>query len=105
MNFMNVFHVVVLKPKPGIAIEEIQTALEHAKDLQPIIPGLLDVQVGSNLANPDRYGHTHSFIMQFSDETHMRAYFDTPLPEHEAVGEGLHRICSYMAFDIPYWNP
>jgi hypothetical protein len=102
---MIVFHVVVLKPKPGTAIEEIQTVLQHVKELQPIIPGLLEVYVGRNLVNPDSDGYTHGFIMQFSDETHMRAYFDTPLPEHEAVGEELQRICGYMAFDIPYWNP
>jgi stress responsive alpha/beta barrel protein len=102
---MIVSHVVVLKPKPGTTIEEIQTVLEQVKELQPIISGLLEVRAGRNLANPDSHGHTHGFIMRFSDETHMRAYFDTPLPQHKAVGEELQRICSYMAFDIPYWNP
>jgi hypothetical protein len=44
-------------------------------------------------------------IMRFGDETHLRAYFDTHLPGHQAAGQELQQICSYMAFDIPYWIP
>lgn len=99
-----VFHIVMYKPKPGTTNEEIEMALEHVKALQPKIPGLLEVRTGANLENPDSYGHTHGFIMRFSDEAHMRSYFEIPDPDHQAVSEELHRICTYMAFDIPYWD-
>lgn len=99
-----VLHIVMYKPKPGTMNKEIQIALGHVKELQPKIPGLLEVRIGKNLDNPDSYGHTHGFIMSFTDEAHMRAYFDSPDPDHEAVSEELHRICTYMAFDIPYWE-
>jgi hypothetical protein len=42
----------MLKPKPGLVNEEIQVALRHVKELQSIIPGLLEVNMGSNLVNP-----------------------------------------------------
>jgi hypothetical protein len=97
-----VLHVVMLKPKPGAMDEAIQIVLEHVKELQPKIPGLLEVRTGKNLDNPDSQGYTHGFFMQFVDETHMKIYFDTPQPEHQAVGDELQRICSYIVFDISY---
>ena len=67
-----VLHVVMYKPKPGTTNQEIETALKHVKELQPKIPGLLEVRTGANLSNPDSYGHAYGFIMRFSDEAHMR---------------------------------
>jgi hypothetical protein len=97
-----ILHIVMLKPKPGTTDEEIQVVLEHVKELQPKIPGLLEVRAGKNFENPDSQGYTHGFVMQFINEAHMKSYFVTPQPDHEAVGNELKRICSYVAFDIPY---
>ena len=97
-----VLHIVMLKPTSGATDEEIQAALEHVKKLPSKIPGLLEVRRGKNIDNPDSQGYTHGFVMQFIDEAHMKSYFITPKPDHQAVGEELKRVCSYVAFDIPY---
>ena len=66
-------------------------AFHHVKGFQPKFPGLLEVRTGNNLDNPDSYGYTHGFIMQYIDETHMKAYFDTPDHDHQAVREDCKR--------------
>ena len=43
-----IIHTVLLDPKPEATQDEITTALEHVRDLQQVIPGILDVQAGEN---------------------------------------------------------
>ncbi len=91
-------HVVLLKPKPEIALDEMQQVLAQVRALQQNIPGIVDVQTGENLSVNDQ-GYTYGFIMHFVDEEHLRAY--APHPAHRIVSDEILRISSQVIdFDI-----
>jgi hypothetical protein len=92
-------HVVLLNPKPEVSPEEIALALQHVKDLQQAIPGILNVQAGANLNSTNDKGFTHGFIMQFASADHLKAY--APHPAHKVVSDELVRISeSIIDFDL-----
>ena len=99
-------HVVLLQPKPETTKEQITTALDHVKALQPAISGILDIQAGRNMSSSYQgytYGfvirfvdslaagcrphwmkaYTYGFVIRFVDSGHLKAY--APHPAHQPV--------------------
>jgi hypothetical protein len=76
---MIILHVVLLLPRPEATEEELQHAMELARDLQRSIPGIIDVQAGAN-TNPNNQGYTYGIFLRFTDEDALKAYF--PHPPH-----------------------
>jgi N-dimethylarginine dimethylaminohydrolase len=77
-------HVVLLKFKPRLAADTIQTCFDALRRLRDVIPGLEDFTGGPNISTEGlSKGFTHSFVMTFRD----RAARDEYLPhlEHEKV--------------------
>jgi len=94
-----IIHTVLLNPKPEVSQEEIAAALQHVRELQQAIPGILDVQVGANLNSSSSKGFTHGFVMQFIDAEHLKAY--APHPAHKVVSDELVRISqNIIDFDL-----
>jgi hypothetical protein len=92
-------HVVLLKPKDGITEGEINAALDHVRELQHAIPGIVSVQADKNLNTSGNQGYTHGFVMQFVDAEHLKAY--APHPAHRVVSNELQGISkSIIDFDI-----
>ncbi|QBD75918.1 Dabb family protein [Ktedonosporobacter rubrisoli] len=95
-----ILHVVLLRPKPEVSLAQIQIALDHVKDLQHKVPGILEVDAGANKNESNNKGYTYGFAMRFVDETHLQAY--APHPEHRVVGAELVQLCeSIIDFDLP----
>jgi hypothetical protein len=59
-------HSVLLQPRAETTSEEIATALEHVREIQRAISGIVDVQTGKNMSNFNQ-GYTYGFIMHFVD--------------------------------------
>ncbi len=93
-----VTHIVLIKPKADTTAEQIQTILEQAKDLQQIIPGIVDAKVGKNQAGHQE-GYSYGLIMQFENMEQLQAYM--PHPAHQVVGKEIMRLCdSIIEFDL-----
>ncbi|RAQ94629.1 Dabb family protein [Thermogemmatispora tikiterensis] len=94
-----IMHVVLLKPKSDTGEQELWTALQHVKELQQKIPGIVDVTIGKNLSISNNKGYLYGFVMIFLDEDHLKAY--GPHPAHQVVAAELVRLCQdIIDFDI-----
>lgn len=94
-----IIHTVLLKLKREASPEEIELALQHVRELQQSIPGILDVQAGANLNSSNNHGYTYGFEMRFLDEEHLKAY--APHPAHQLVSKELVGISeSIIDFDL-----
>lgn len=92
-------HTVLLKPKDNVSPEAIAIALQHVRELQQAIPGILEVQAGPNLNNSNNHGYTHGFEMRFVDAESLKAY--APHPAHKLVSDELVSISeSIIDFDL-----
>jgi Stress responsive A/B Barrel Domain len=66
-------HIVLLRPKSEVAVDEIATVLDHVRGLQKDIPGIVETQAGEN-RSPNNQGYTYGFVMHFVDAEHLQAY-------------------------------
>lgn len=90
--------VVLLQPKAATTPAELAIYLDHARDLQKIIPGIIAIAAGKN-HSPYPSAYTHGIIMRFVDEAHLQAHH--PHPAHLTVVEELDRLCeSSIDFDL-----
>jgi antibiotic biosynthesis monooxygenase (ABM) superfamily enzyme len=86
-------------PAQSVTADDMALALRHARKLQDLIPGILQVETGQNLS-PNHRGYTYGFIMQFANEEALKAY--ATHPEHQPVSQELQSLCeSIIDFDIP----
>jgi Stress responsive A/B Barrel Domain len=91
-------HAVLLQPKATTTNDEITTILNHVKELQQAIPGIISVQAGKNISDYNQ-GYTYGFIMQFIDIKYLKDY--APHPAHQIVSKELQRISEKIIdFDI-----
>lgn len=99
-----IIHIVLLNLKPETTESETTNALARIRDLQQVIPGILDVQTGQNLNSPKGQGYTYGFVMHFPDREHLKAYASHPT--HILAGKELVRISqSIIDFDIEAEHP
>lgn len=91
-------HVVLLQPRAATTTAELTAFLDHVRDLQKRIPGIIAISAGKN-HSPYRSAYTYGIIMRFVDEAHLQAHH--PHPAHVAVVEELDRLCeSSIDFDL-----
>jgi Stress responsive A/B Barrel Domain len=103
MKIQMITHIVLLQPKAETTDSELTTFLEHVRDLQKIIPGIIAISAGKN-HSPYHNGYTHGIIMRFIDEAHLQAHH--PHPAHVAVVEELDHLCaSSIDFDMFETHP
>jgi hypothetical protein len=94
-----IMHVVLLKPKQDIGEQEIWNAIEHVKELQQKIPGMVDVMVGRNFNTSNNKGYLYGFVMRFVDADHLKMY--GLHPAHQVVAAELVRLCQdIIDFDL-----
>ena len=94
-----VIHVVLVKPKESASLEEIQSVLDQAKALKEIIPGIVEVEAGKNVAK-HQGGFEYGLVMRFDTMEHLQAYL--PHPAHLAVVKEIVRLCDTLVeFDLP----
>jgi hypothetical protein len=91
-------HIVLLQLKPTTTDNEVAAALNHVKELQQAIPGIISVQAGKNLSDHNQ-GYTYGFSMQFLDTEHLKNY--APHPAHQIVSKELLQISEKIIdFDL-----
>ena len=98
-------HMVLYRPKPGLAAadrEALVTAIEQALTE---IPGIRGSRIGERLTLGRRYDlqNTQDFpfaaFIEFDDEDHLRAYLDHPA--HQALGRLFYQTAeAALAFDF-----
>lgn len=94
-----ILHTVLFQPKDEISQEEIATMLQHVRELQRVIPGILDMQADLNLSTSNNLGYTYGFVMRFVDHEHLHAY--APHSAHKVVSNELAHISeSIIDFDL-----
>jgi heme-degrading monooxygenase HmoA len=94
---MELVHIILLKPKPGVKPEAIEAVLAKVAALRDVIPGIIGFETRKNvITNPD---YTHGFIMTFDSEEHLEAY--GPHPAHQVVAKEIMEISTAIAFDYP----
>ncbi len=86
-------HIVLLQPRPDTSLDQIQTVLEQVKELQQIIPGVLDVQVGKNQSEQQQ-GYSYGMIIRFENNDQLQTYLTHPA--HQAVAKEIMRVCSNL---------
>ena len=96
-------HVVLLQPRATTTLAELAVFLDHARDLQKLVPGIIAISAGKN-RSPYPSAYTYGIIMHFVNEEHLQAHH--PHPAHVAVVEELDRLCeSSIDFDLPETLP
>jgi len=86
---MPVFHVVMIKWKPGISDERIAERMRALEALKDQIPGIISVNTGVNFSDRGK-GYTHAGIVQLKDRQALANY--GPHPAHRALGEPFREI-------------
>jgi hypothetical protein len=96
-------HIVVLKLKPGVTLEQTQALLNGLVALQVsgAIPGMLEVTGGYNNSPEGRnQGFSYGFIVRFRDAAARDAYL--PHPEHKKLGAAFVRPIAEEVFVFDY---
>ena len=81
-------HIALMQFQPNVTPEQIDGVFNQLLDLSESIPGVEDFISGPN-NSPEGLadGHTHAFVMTFTDAAARDAYL--PHPEHATFVEGL----------------
>ena len=93
-------HVALIKFKEGTTDDQVQKAFEELMDLSESVPGVEDYVAGPN-NSPEglNKGHTHGFVMTFTDGAARDAYLTHP--EHERVKSSvLPLVDDILVFDF-----
>jgi uncharacterized protein YggL (DUF469 family) len=93
-------HIALFKFKEGASAEQIDNVFNEFLDITETIPGIEDYVSGAN-CSPEglNQGHTHGFVMTFTDMAALTAYL--PHPEHERVKAGMSaHVDSVIVFDF-----
>lgn len=93
-------HMVLLKFKPQVTVEQINQVFSRQAELQQLIPGITYF-AGGPYSSPEELnqGYTHGFLMTF-ESVEARDTF-VPHPEHERVKAVFFELLeSAIAFDF-----
>ena len=96
----NVKHIVIMKFRPEVTPEQIDSLFGIIYSLQDRIPGIADV-CGGRYSSPEGFnrGFTHGFIMTFRDEVARDKYLQHP--DHMSAAQTLvPLIAESVAFDF-----
>lgn len=93
-------HIGLIKFKEGTSGEQIDQTFDQLLDLTETIDGIEDYVAGPNCSNEGlSLGHTHGFIMTFTDAAARDAYLSHP--EHQRVKDTvLPLVESVVVFDF-----
>ena len=93
-----VVHVFVFQWKPGTTEDQIEKARQAIAAFQGVIPGLVSVRVGKNLAERNTKGYTFGGVMEFADEATYKAY--PGHPAHQALLKWLIPLVDPVELDL-----
>ena len=94
------YHVVLLKLKPGTSVAEVAAAREAAVGLRDRIPGIRSIEWGPN-TSPEGLGQGYDLgvVMAFEDAAVRDAYL--PHPDHQAIVPLITAIAeTVLVFDL-----
>ncbi len=94
------YHVVLLKLKPGASAAEVALARDAVVGLRDRIPGIRAIDWGPN-TSPEGLGQGHDvgFVVVFQDATARDAYL--PHPAHRAVVPSIQAVAeTVLVFDL-----
>jgi hypothetical protein len=75
-------HIILFRWKDGTSPEAIKNALEELSQLKEKIPGILDLNCGTNFSDRAK-GYTHALVVRFTNRAALDTY--SPHPEHQRV--------------------
>jgi len=94
------YHVVLLKLKPGASVNEVALARDAVVGLRDKIPGIRSIHSGPN-TSPEGLGQGHEFgfVVVFQDAAARDAYL--PHPAHRAVVPSIQAVAeTVLVFDV-----
>lgn len=95
-------HMVLLKFKDDVLLENIDAIFAALLELQSKVPGIVSYS-GGPYSSPEgmNKGFTHGFSMDFASEGERDAYF--PHPDHERVKNMILPVVDdVIAFDYAF---
>ena len=96
-------HIVLLKLKEGVSLDQTAPILEGLSGLKDKLEGIVDVTGGVNNSPEGKSnGYEWGFVMTFEDEASRDAYL--PHPDHKAVSAETIRpiVDDVLVFDYSY---
>jgi len=94
-------HILLLQPGRDTTPEQIEAAKHAIIELKGLIPGIIDVHWGQNVASAERQaGFSHAFSMDFKDAKSLADYGPNPAHQRAAalVRDAFERI---VVLDLP----
>lgn len=96
-------HIVLLKLKPHVALEEQEAAVKRANDFKGNIPDIVDLSAGMNATEETEHtqGFTLGIRVTFENQQACREYIQHPLHQQflQFVGPFLEGI---VVMDYPF---
>ena len=92
-----VFHIFAFQWKPDASGAQKERARKDIAAFQGLVPGLIQTHVGPNIS-PRGKGYTFGGIMQFRDESSLKAYFEHPA--HLALLKWLVPLIDAVELDL-----
>jgi hypothetical protein len=94
-------HILLLQPGQDTTEEQIDAAKRAITGLKEVIPGILDVHWGQNVAALERQaGFSHAFSMDFADAKSLADY--GPHPEHQRAAALVRAaFARIVVLDLP----
>ena len=95
-----VIHVVLLRPKVGMAVGAVERLDGALRALVGVVSGLTEYRWGTNVSPEGKgQGYELGFVMRFVDAGARDAYL--PHPEHVAVGPLVRAVADeVLVFDF-----
>jgi len=94
------YHVVLLKLKPGASDAEVATARDAVVGLRDRIPGIRSIDWGPNIS-PEGLGQGYDIgvVMVFEDAAVLDVYL--PHPDHQAIVPSVLAVADrVLVFDL-----
>ena len=83
-------HIVLLKLKDGVTVEQTDKMMDGLNKLKGVIPGMVEVSGGNNSSAEGKSGgFNFGFIVRFKDAASRDGY--VPHPEHQKLAQTLVR--------------
>ncbi|MED4228220.1 Dabb family protein [Neobacillus cucumis] len=96
-------HIVLLKLRPNVTIEEQEEAVKHAHAFKDAIPGIVDLSAGINVSEEveHKQGYTLGIRVTFANKQACHDYIQHPLHQNllQLIGPLVEGI---VVVDYPF---
>ncbi|OQS00010.1 hypothetical protein THRCLA_21776 [Thraustotheca clavata] len=92
-------HIVLLKFKPEVTAEAIESMKKSILQLQEVVPGIVDMAIGDDLKVGCSQGFTHALVVRMESPEVLAAY--EAHPDHQAIVQEIRQLAdNFLTFDF-----